>query len=424
MSANEELPAGAEDVFEAKNRLGGIGLVRNPHPRLHELRDAAPVHPGSVSSHFGVIGPDNYLIDDAEQISVFRWRDVDAGFRDAITLSNGYVAPALHDVVGRTILEMDPPEHQRYRLLLQGAFTRGEMDKWEREFVRDIVNEQLDPLAPLGRGDLAADFAFHYPIRVIARAVGLPVHDVPKFYEQSAKLTNVAVDENERLAASAELAAIAQTVIDARRVAPQRDLISVLVGAHLPMPDGSRIQLSDQEIIDFIRLLVPAGAQTTYRTLTNLLFALLSHPDQYAQLVRDHSMIPRAVEEGLRWEPPLLSFGRTAVRDTEIAGCPVAAGTTVNLCVHSANRDPSRWDEPDRFDINRPVKGHASFGQGNHICLGIHLARMELRVALEVMIDRLPNLRLDPDASDVHIAGLFTRTAVHLPCLWDAPEVV
>ena len=407
------------DVFEAKNLLGGIGLVRDPHPRLHELRNDCPVHKGSVSGIFGVVGPDNYLIPDDEQISVFTWDEVDAGFRDAVTFSNSYVAAALHDVIGRTILEMDPPEHQRYRSLLQGAFTRNEMVKWEHDFVRAIVNEQLDRLAPQGRGDLAADFAFHYPIRVIAVAVGLPVDDVPRFYEQAAKLTNVAIDEGERMKASADLAAIAQTVIDERRREPTNDLISVLIGAELALPDGSTARLTDQDIIDFIRLLVPAGAQTTYRTLTNVLFALLTNPDQYELLVRDRSLIPRAIEEGLRWEAPLVAFGRIATRDAEIAGHPIAEGSTVNFCVHSANRDPSRWDDPDRFDIMRPVKGHVAFGQGNHICLGIHFARMELRVALELIIERLPHLRLDPDASDVHIAGLFARTALHLPCLWD-----
>ena len=209
-----------------------------------------------------------------------------------------------------------------------------------------------------------------------------------------------------------------QSLVNAARE-PKADLISVLVNAEVTMPDGSSARLSDQEIVDFVRLLVPAGAQTTYRTLTNLLFALLTHPDQYALLVRDRSLIPRAIEEGLRWEAPLLSFGRIATHDTEIAGHAVPKGTTVNLCVHSANRDPSRWDEPDRFDILRAFKGHASFGQGNHICLGIHFARMELRVALELIIERLPNLRLDPDAEDIHIAGLSTRTALHLPCIWD-----
>jgi cytochrome P450 len=410
------------DVFEAKNRFGGIGLVRDPNPRLAELRESRPVHAGSVSGQFGIVGPDNFLIPEDQQVSVFRWNEVDAGFRDAATFSSSYVSAALRDVIGRTILEMDPPDHQRYRLLLQGAFTRPEMEKWERDFVRAVVDQQLDPLVPRGRGDLAAEFAFNYPIRVIALAVGLPVDDVPAFYEQAAKLTNVSIDEDERKAASAKLAVVVEEVIAARRREPRTDLISVLLAAEISEADGAKGRLSDEEIVAFVRLLVPAGAQTTYRTLTNLLFALLSNPEQYELLVRDRSSIPRAIEEGLRWEAPLVAFSRLATRDTEIAGCPVSKGMAVNFCVQSANRDPSRWVEPDRFDIRRPVKGHVAFGQGNHICLGIHFARMELRVALEQIIDRLPGLRLDPEAEDVHIAGLFTRTALRLPCVWDVGD--
>jgi cytochrome P450 len=194
-----------------------------------------------------------------------------------------------------------------------------------------------------------------------------------------------------------------------------------LLAAELRQPDGTVERLADDEIVAMVRLLVPAGAQTTYRTLTNLLFALLSDPEQWAMVVADPSLIPRAIEEGLRWEAPLMSFGRIATRDTEIAGHPIAAGATVNLCVHSANRDPARWDDPNRFDLTRPPKGHLGFGQGNHVCLGIHFARMELRVALEAIVEMLPNLRLDPEATDIHVAGLASRSVVNLPVLWDPP---
>jgi cytochrome P450 len=414
-----------DDAFAAKDRLSGIGLVRDPHPHLHELRESAKVHPGSLSSQFGVVGPDNYLIPDSQQVSVFDFELVESVFRDNVTYSSSYYVPSLRAIIGRTILEMDPPDHQRYRSLLQGAFTKKEMMRWERDFVHDIVETRLRALAPLGRGDLAADFAFHYPITVTAVAAGLPVDDVPTFYKQAALLTNVAVPEEDRLAASAALGEIVRKLIEERRREPKDDLISILVRASLPGRDGAPPeQLTDDEIISFLKLLVPAGAQTTYRTLTTLLYALLTHPDQLEAVRNDRSLIPQAIEEGLRWEAPLLFFARNATADVEIAGCPVAKGTTVNMCVHSANRDPSRWEDGDDFDIFRPQLAHVSFGQGNHICLGIHFARMELRVALEVIFDLLPNLRLDPEATDVHIAGLASRTALHLPCVWDVDESV
>jgi cytochrome P450 len=412
------------DVFAAKNRMYGVGVVRDPLPRMHELRAECPLHQGSISGLFGTVGPDNSFVSDDAQMTLFGFDPIEATFRDPETWSNSNVAVTMGAVIGRTILQMDPPEHPRYRLLIQGAFTKKEMVRWEDEFVRDIVRAAVDRIAPLGRGDLSADFAFHYPITVIARACGLPIDDIDAFYEQATLLTNLLAPADVRLRAAAELGAIVQGLIDERRARPANDLISVLCAAEFKHPDDpSHHRLTDDEIVAFVRLLVPAGAQTTYRSLTNLLFALLTHPDQLEAVRADRSLLPQAIEEGLRWEPPLLTLPRVATHDTELVGTPIPQDMIVNLCLHSGNHDPARWDDPDAFDIFRPPQGHLSFGTGPHICLGIHFARMELRVALEELLDGLPNLRLDPAADDVHIAGLTARTAVSLPCLWDATDV-
>jgi cytochrome P450 len=404
------------DSFSAKDRLGGIGLVRDPHPHLHELREQCPVHHGSVSGQFGIMGPDNTVYPEDNQVTVVGFNAVEQGYRDPGTFSSSWSA-CLGQIIGRTILEMDAPEHGRYRALIQGAFTKKEMERWEREFVQDIVASYLDPIVPRGHGDLAKEVAFHYPITVTARAAGLPVDDVATFYEHAALLTNAG---EIRRAASAELGAVVQHLVDERRAKPTGDLISILVEARFKgADDAAPQQLTDDEIVAFLRLLVPAGAQTTYRSLTNLLCGLLTHPDQLEALRADRSLVPAAIEEGLRWDGPLLSFGRICTRDTELAGVPIAAGTVVNLCVASADRDPARWDHPDEFDIFRPQLSHMAFGQGPHICLGIHFARMELRVALEQILDKLPNLRLDPDAHDIHVDGAMNRTAMSLPCIWD-----
>ena len=421
-TASDQRDGTPDDPFAAKDKLFGVGVMRDPHPRLHELMEAGPVHQGSMSGQFDMVGPDNLIYPEESQVSVVGFWPVDEGFRDPERFSNSWYQPALGNVIGRTILEMDPPEHYRFRLLLQGAFSKKEMQRWEREFVRDIVRSYLMPLVPLGRADLATEFAFHYPITVTAVAAGLPVADVPAFYRQAALLTNVTVPEETRMSAARELGEMVQVLIDERRVEPKGDLIGLLVQAELKQTvDDGKKKLTDEEIVAFLRLLVPAGAQTTYRSLTNILFGLLSHPDQFEAVLADRSLIPRAIEEGLRWEAPLLAFARTCTRDTTIADQPIAAGTHINLCVHAANHDPSRWDHPDEFDIFRPELGHMAFGQGNHICLGIHFARMELRVALEEILDELPNLRLDPEATDVHVTGLGTRTTINLPCVWDVP---
>jgi cytochrome P450 len=412
-----------ESPFAAKDRFLGIGLDVDVHERLRELREQGPVHPGSISGQFDAVGPDNFIVPDDQQATVYRFAPLEKVLRDPNVFSNSYVKASLREVIGRTILEMDPPDHQRYRMLIQGAFTKKEMERWEREFVRDIVASALDPLVPLGKGDLAKDFAFHYPITVTAVAAGLPVEDVPAFYEQAVYLTNVAVPQEQRLRASAELGAMVERLIVERRREPRDDLISLLAHAELPAPDGGPpARLADEDIVAFLRLLVPAGAQTTYRTLTTLLHALLTHPDQLEAVRRDRSLVPKAVEESLRLEPPLTFLGRLVMVDTEVAVCPVAKRTVVNVSLAAANRTPDRWEDPDEFDVTRPTLAHMSFGQGNHICLGIHFARMELRVALEQILDKLPGLRLDPEhAADVRVDGIIARTAVSLPCLWDVP---
>jgi cytochrome P450 len=310
------------------------------------------------------------------------------------------------------------------------------MERWERDFVRDIVSSYIDRFAPRGRADLVADFALHYPLRVIVEAAGLPESHVDTFYRWAAFLTNVSIDEKTRLEVAGEFGAYLQSIIDERRANPGHDLVSLLVTSSFEdgdgtssfedgdgtssLEDGDRMvqRLSDEDILAFLRLLIPAGAQTTYRQLCNLVFGLLTNPDQLAAVQGDPALIPQAVEEGLRWQPPLISFGRTAVVDTEIDGVPIPAGSHVNAIVASADRDPARWEHPERFDIFRPSLAHLAFGSGPHICLGIHFARMELKVALEQLLARLPNLRLDPDADDVHIDGLGARSPDRLPVVF------
>jgi len=183
--------------------------------------------------------------------------------------------------------------------------------------------------------------------------------------------------------------------------------------------DGER--LDDEEIYSFLRLLLPAGAETTYRATGNVLYGLLTNPAQLAALRADRSLMPQAVEESIRWETPLLITSRTAIVDTEIAGVRVAAGMQVVPQVGAANRDETRWEDPDRYDLFRPQQPHIAFGVGPHMCLGMHLARMEMGTAVSVLLDRLPDLRLDPEAferDDPHIHGQTFRSPTSLPVIF------
>ena len=245
--------------------------------------------------------------------------------------------------------------------------------------------------------------------------MGLPQEDHDDFHRLAVELISVTIDPELGMAASVKLKELFARVLAERRASPRDDLISVLAAAELP--DGSR--LDDELIFAFLRLMAPAGAETTYRSSSNLLFGLLTHPDQLDAVRADPSLIPQAIDEGLRWECPLTGIMRTSTRQTEVAGVEIPANQMIHVNMGSANHDESRWDHPEDFDIFRPLKAHIAFAFGPHRCLGIHLATMETRVVLETLLDRFPTLRLDPDADDVHITGLAFRSPLELPVRFD-----
>jgi cytochrome P450 len=408
------------DPFEFKNKFFG-GEIEHFYPRMEEVQGLCPVHQGSISGIFGLGGIDTLLATEDHQLSVLTYEGVEQVFKDPSTFSSVPLYDrTLRAAIGETILGMDPPGHRRFRELIQPAFTRKEMDRWERQFVRDIIDSYLDPLVGLGKADLATDFAFLYPIHVTAIAAGLPVDDFDVFYRDTALLTNVAIDETQRLAAGERLGSLVLRLIAERRADPRQDLISALIRAEFKeATDPAHQKLTDEEIVAFLRLLVPAGAQTTYRALTNLLCGLLTHEDQLEAVRADRALIPQAVEESLRWEVPLTMVFRSATEEGAIAGCPFVADDVVNLSVGAANHDPSRWVDPHEFDIFRPAQLHHGFGSGPHTCLGIHMARMELRLAVSTLLDRLPNLRLDPDQPVPAPHGVIQRGTYSLPVVWD-----
>ena len=181
--------------------------------------------------------------------------------------------------------------------------------------------------------------------------------------------------------------------------------------------DGAR--LSDARLYGFLKLLLPAGAETTYRLMGNALAALLVQPGLMERVVADRDLVPALIEETLRWETSVTLVSRVATADTEIGGCPVPAGSALGVVVGSANHDAAVYDRPEDFDLDRPASNHLAFGTGPHQCLGMHLARMEMRTGLNAILDGLPNLRLDPDAAPPVIEGLAFRGPTALPVLFD-----
>ena len=204
--------------------------------------------------------------------------------------------------------------------------------------------------------------------------------------------------------------------IEQRRSKPTEDIIGDLVTAEI---DGEK--LSDEAIYSFLRLLLPAGLETTYRSSGNLLYLLLTHPDQFRAVHEDRELIAPAIEEGLRFETPLTTVQRYATEDTEVEGVALPAGAVIDVCIGSANRDERRWERSEEFDISRKRVPHLSFAAGEHTCMGLHLARMETRVALECLLTRLANIKLITD-DNPHIWGQPFRSPTAIPVTFDAAE--
>ena len=202
--------------------------------------------------------------------------------------------------------------------------------------------------------------------------------------------------------------------IEKRRSKPTEDVIGDLVSAEI---DGEK--LSDEAIYSFLRLLLPAGLETTYRSSGNLLFLLLTHPEQFAAVQADRELIGPAIEEGLRFETPLTTVQRYAAEETELEGVTLPEGAVIDVCIGSANRDERRWERSEEFDIFRKRLPHISFAAGEHTCMGLHLARMETRVALECLLDRLTDITLVTD-DNPYIHGQPFRSPTAMPVTFAA----
>jgi len=409
----DDSPAASYDPMRQFAELAGD--VRDPYPMFAGIRADSPV----LHVHLGTGSGARYEHDpDAPPItSLFAVTSHELAqqvLTDNARFSSAANAMTIGQVMGRTILEMDPPQHQRHRALVARAFRARVLDQWSDTIIGATISELIDAFAGDGHADLIPQLTFPFPVRVIARILGLPEADWPRFLRLSTELIAVMRHWDRAVAASRELRGYFAEVIADRRRRPCDDLVSQLIEAEV---DGHR--LSDDEIYPFLLLLLPAGAETTYRSSSNLLFGLLSDPGQLDAVRADRDLVPQAIEEALRWETPSLIVARTATQDVELGGVRIPAGGYVVVSLGAANRDPGRYADPDRFDVFREDKQHMSFGDGAHRCLGMHLARLEMRVLLNAVLDRLPGLRLDPAAEDPHIHGLLFRSPPNLPVRFD-----
>jgi len=302
------------------------GNVRDPYTELARMRREQPVQRLDMS-----VMPHE---ESKPVFLVYRYDDIAQMLRDHETFSSSIVIDAFGDALGKHVmLGMDEPEHRRHRSLVSAAFSQRALARWENELVERVANELIDRFAARGHADLVREFTFPYPTQIIAGLLGLPREDYPQFQRWSISLLSILVNRERGLAASQALRDYFAPILEARRREPREDLISRLAQAEI---DGQR--LADEEIFSFLRLLLPAGVETTYRSTGNLLFGLLSDPQQLDAVRADRSLIPQAIEEAIRWEAPLLMITRVATRDTELGGVAIPAGSAVMPMLVSANR--------------------------------------------------------------------------------------
>jgi cytochrome P450 len=381
-------------------------VTGQPYPLWEQARRECPVFQAGDSS---------LTFSDRPSFGVTRFADVEAVLRDGQSFSSSINADHIGQFMGELILAMDGKEHRSYRNLVAHAFRASQLEKWDDTLIRPAIERMLDDIAPLGCADLVRDVTARYPVQVICGIVGVPLEDSTQFHQWSEQINVGPLNPEAGMAASQAMRDYLAPIVEDRRANPTGDLISDLVHAEI---DGER--LTDEKIYGFLRLLLPAGAETTFRVMGNALTALLMHPDVMDRVRADHSLLPAVIEETLRWESSVTQVSRVAAVDTEIAGCPVPAGAAISVLTASANHDETRYEHADEFDIERPTQNHLAFGTGQHQCLGMHLARLELRVGLATILDRLPGLRLDPDAEPPLIEGLAFRGPVSLPVVFDA----
>ncbi|HEX2285676.1 MAG TPA: cytochrome P450 [Mycobacterium sp.] len=382
-----------------------LTLDSDPYAFFAHKRRTEPVWRGTIMS--SSMMPPGMVPDD--QWTLFDFESVFAAFRDDELFGSQMYNQTIGLVFGPTILGMHGKQHHDHRSLVAKAFRQSALQQWEPKVIDPICDQLVDEIRNDGEADLVQAVTFEFPTRVTAALLGLPQEDLELFRRLSLDLISIAEDIEAGLTASVELGTYFQQLVDQRRREITDDVIGSLVAAEI---DGEK--LTDEAIISFLRLLLPAGLETTYRSSSNLLYLLLTHPDQLVALQQDRGLIPAAIEEALRYETPLVSVPRTTTRETEIHGITIPADTQVHLCIGSANRDENRWANAESFDIHRPRRAHISFAGGIHSCLGMHLARVETGAMLNSLFDRITDMQLVPD-EDTKIVGMPFRSPKHLP---------
>ena len=391
-----------------------------------EFRHTKPVYEGNFLARFGV--PTNAGMQAASRptVALFRYQDIMNVLKDASHFTNGFIAEGLGAVFdGLIILAMDGELHRNVRALLQPAFMPETVNKWRPKIDRIMREEFLQTMVAARQADLM-QFALDFPIRVIYGVMGFPEN--PVMYRQYAAwglaiLAANQIDPSKLAEARREAGLALKGLYDSikafvieRRAegAAGDDLVSRLIRAEY---EGRR--LDDHEVVTFVRSLLPAATETTTRSFSCAMTMLLSDEELLARVRADRTLVPKLIDETVRFEPVSTFKVREAAVDTEIGGVKIPKGAFVQCLVASANRDETVFENADTFDITRRQKPSFGFGFGPHMCIGQFVAKIELQCAINAILDLFPNVRLDPTKPKPRIEGAMLRGASSVPVIWD-----
>ncbi|MEU5738189.1 cytochrome P450 [Streptomyces tendae] len=400
MSTAQQVP----DILSAE-------FAANPYPAYRTMRDSAPLIRHEATQSW----------------IVSRYEDVERVFKDR----GGQFTTENYDwqiepVHGRTILQLSGREHAVRRALVAPAFRGADLQERFLPVIERNSRELIDAFRHTGRADLVADYATRFPVNVIADMLGLDKADHDRFHgwytSVIAFLGNLSGDQEVAAAGArtrTEFAEYMIPVIRERRQNPGDDLLSTLCAAEV---DG--VRMSDEDIKAFCSLLLAAGGETTDKAIAGIFANLLAHPEQLAAVREDRSLIPRAFAETLRYTPPVHMIMRQTATDVTLSGGTIPAGATVTCLIGAANRDETRYRDPDRFDIMRDdlttttafsaAADHLAFALGRHFCVGALLAKAEVETGVGQLLDALPDLRIQ-EGFEVVERGVFTRGPQSLP---------
>jgi cytochrome P450 len=408
---------------ESETLRAGGRLIEDPFPGLNRLREQAAVQKGSVGELLGYQLDDGFHFHQPDLLtySAFSFAAVSRALIENTTFSSqGYEITRERAVGKGTILQKVGADHRRYRDPIQPLFSPEAAETWWNDkIIAETVETLISTIEVKREADLFVELCARMPVHVVSAGFGIDPDEIIPF-----RMALIGATEGDPQARDPEggrdrAHAILRRVIEARRTKPENDIISRLVQAEITLDDGVTRPFTTEEIIDHCRLILVAGGGTTWRQLGITLFALLNNPDQLEALKADRGLLPRTILESARWHATDLIFPRRVEQDVTLEGVDIPKGALLHMCLGSANRDPDRWENPDAFDIFRPLQRAVAFGGGPHSCLGQHVSRQEMVVALNAVMDRLPNLRWDPSKAPPRlVGGLFQRGPSGLPVVF------